>query len=68
VARFDREERDGPKRRALHLRRRDRRIRALARQGLADVRSAAAQLTRLDTLLGVGVGARKERERLTAQL
>lgn len=66
MARLGPEQHDGLKRRALHLRRRDRRTRALARQGLRAVRTAGQQLQTLDTRLGAAQGAQRERARLTA--
>lgn len=45
-----------------------RRQAAEERQAARDARDDAAQLRRLDALLGAGVGAKKERARLEARL
>lgn len=57
----------GIKKTATHLRRRERRERASVRQGTA-VRDPQLQLGVLDTRLGVGVGAVRERARLKQRL
>jgi len=41
---------------------------ATQRQAERDERSPGTQLRRLDTLLGAGVGAKKERAKLVAQI
>lgn len=58
----------GARNRNLRAERQRRREEAAKRQAARDARSPAEQLARLDAMLGVGVGATRERARLAAQL